>query len=367
MKDINFITNQSLNNTSGGWSGISYNIYKNLEQRTNVNYLGPVAPQMVFSEKLFSKTKRTVGLKGNFSFFSDKRLRKIREIVEEKKQKANYNLFFGQTPWIDCNFAAPYGVYMDADFSTYLRIYSNPKSFSKKDIQRITQKEEKWLQSAKNIFVGSQWTWDEMTKIYDLDESKKTIVWTGGNVEIPKKDTYSGDLIFTFISLDFLNKGGEIAVKAFLDIKKQFPSAVLKILGQEPPVEYRKLEGISYEGYLRKTVPEEYEKFVKILSESFMMIHPTTMDTMGAVIIESGYHGCPTIAPKSFGIPELILDNKTGIVVDLPFDNYSFSNKIISLIKNKQDYYLMRQNVREHTTGNFTWNEIGNKIFQSIQ
>jgi len=367
MIDINFITNQSLTNTSGGWSGISYNIFKNLEQRTNVNYLGPVAPPMFFSEKLVSKAKRTVGMRGNFSFFSDNRLRKIRKIVEESKKKANYNLFFGQTPWIDCNFSTPYGVYMDADFSTYLRIYSNPKNFSEKDIQRISKKEEKWLQSAKNIFVGSQWTWDEMIKTYKLDESKKTIVWTGGNVEIPKKDIYSGDLIFTFISLDFLNKGGEIVVKAFLEIKKQFPSAVLKILGQEPPVEYKNLDGISYEGYLRKTVPEEYKKFVSILSESFMMIHPTTMDTMGAVIIESGYHGCPTIAPNSFGIPELILDNRTGMVVDLPFNHHSFSDRIISLINNRQDYNLMRQNVRKHTTGNFTWNEIGNKILRSIQ
>src|SRR5690606_30141521 len=109
-------------------------------------------------------------------------------------------------------------------------------------------------------------------------------------------------------------KGGYVCVKAFEIIRQKNPSAQLIIIGQQPPQEVVQHEGITYAGLLDKNNPADLNYFQGILEKTFFLIHPTTMDTMGAVIIEAGYYGCPTIAPKSFGIPELIHNNDTGIV-----------------------------------------------------
>ena len=362
---VNFITNQSLNNISGGWSGISFNIYNQLNRKFSTYYNGPINPPMIYSEKLVSKLLRLVGLRGNFAFYSDKRLRKINESIKEYYD-SDYNFFFGQTPWISYNSPKKYGVYMDADFLTYLDIYSNLSDFKPKDINRIVKMEEAWLQNAEHIFVGSQWTWDRMSESYDLEEDKKIILYTGGNIDLPKEDKYNGSLDLVFISLDFEKKGGYICVEAFMKVKETFPSLRLIILGQRPPQEIIELDGIMYGGFLRKNNPDELNKFIGILENAFLLVHPTKMDTMGAVLIEAGYFGCPSIAPARFGIPELVINNLSGYVIQSPFTALDFAGKIKYLLSNEEIYFKMRQNAWNHTRSNLTWDIIGNKIYNTI-
>ena len=367
MKKINFISNQDLGITSGGWSGINWNIHQEMSKYFKINYVGPINPTVNFSDKLISKIKRSIGLKSKFSFFSNNRLNSIKNQVEKQKTKSDYDFYFGQTPWIDCENSGHYGVYLDADFQTYLNIFSKPESFYDLDIKRIKQKEEKWLQKAKDIFVGSQWAWEEMLKDYDLKEEQKVVVYTGGNVELPDFDGYKNEYNLVFISLNFEKKGGHICVEVFNKLKIKFPKVTLTIIGEKPPDKILKIEGIIYAGLLRKTNKLEFEKFKRILSTAFLLIHPTKMDTMGAVLIEAGYFGCPSIAPKSFGIPELVLDEKTGFVVSLPFDYNSFVKKIELLIEDKNRYLIMRKNAWTYTRTKLTWEHIGLKLKNRIQ
>ena len=365
---INFITNQDIKITSGGWSGINYNIHRQLSKYFKINYVGPINPKMIFHQKLQSKLHRTLGLKGNFSFFSNKRLSVIKVLVSKKLEfDADYNFFFGQNPWLDCDFNKPYGVYLDADFQTYLKIFSKPETFRKSDINRIVKKEERWLQGARNIFVGSEWAWLEMLKYYNLKENQKLVVHTGGNVDLPKKDNYSGGFNLIFISLNFEKKGGFVCVEAFNSIKAKYPELTLTIIGEKPPADVLEIEGVIYAGLLRKTNKSEFEKFKSILENAFLLIHPTKMDTMGAVLIEAGYFGCPSIAPKSFGVPELVLNNETGFIVDVPFEANDFAEKIESLILNKHFYDKMRLNAWTYTRTQLTWDSIGNKIKKHIE
>ena len=365
--NINFITNQDLGETSGGWSGINSNIYRQLSKSFNINYVGPVNPPFNFLEKLISKLKRFLGLRSRFSFFSENRLNTIKNRVEQEKEISDYDFYFGQTPWVNCCSKVPYGVYMDADFKTYLNIFSTPNKFSLKDVNRIAKKEALWLQKAQHIFVGSEWAWQEMLKSYKLEDQQKVIVHTGGNIGLPKNDSYKGGFNLVFISLNFEKKGGFICVDAFSKVKEKFPEVTLSIIGEKPPNNILEIEGVVYEGLLRKTNEQELNKFKNILSKAFLLIHPTKMDTMGAVLIEAGYFGCPSIAPKSFGIPELVLNNKTGYVIDLPIDYNNIAIKIEELIQEKDIYSNMRKMSWDYTRAQLTWENIGMKIESKIK
>lgn len=365
---INFITNQDINITSGGWSGINFNINKQLIKYLDVNYIGPINPKMIFYQKLISKIYRVFGIKGNFSFFSNKRLANIeKQVADSLDDDVTYNFYFGQTPWLKCKYDVPYGVYLDADFQTYLRIFSKIDSFNESDITRIAKEEEKWLQGAKDIFIGSEWAWREMLKFYDLREEQKVVVHTGGNIDLPQKDEYKGGLNLVFISLNFEKKGGFICVEAFRKVKEKHPKLTLTIIGEKPPNDILSIDGVIYAGLLRKTDEDELAMFKSILSDAFLLIHPTKMDTMGAVLIEAGYFGCPSIAPRSFGVPELVLNEETGFIVDVPFEANDFAEKIESLILNKHFYDKMRLNAWTYTRTQLTWDSIGNKIKNHIE
>lgn len=366
MKKINFISNQDLKTTSGGWSGINFNLYDQLASHLKVNYIGPINPEVDLFQKTESKLFRSLGLRGKFNFFSKNRLKKINREVEMNLEDSDYNFFFGQTPWLECNYNTRYGVYLDADFITYLRIFSKIETFSKRDIQRIAQQEETWLKNASHIFVGSQWAWDEMERYYDLSPAQKQIVYTGGNIQLPSTDQYDHGLDLVFISLNFEKKGGAVCVEVFKKLKKKYPHLTLTIIGQRPPSEVLDLQGVKYAGFLKKTEAKDLEEFSKILSRAFLLIHPTKMDTMGAVLVEAGYFGCPSIAPRSFGIPELVLHDDTGIIVENPFTAEDIIVKIEELINNEDQYMGMRAKVWDHTRAHLTWDAIGSKILNQI-
>lgn len=364
---INYITTESVQSSSGGWSGINLRLYQELKKNHEINYIGPVNPSSNPFEKFYSKIRRITGKKGDFHFYSENRLRKIAEIVESRREKnATYNFFFGNTPWLKINPEAPYGVYLDASFPTYLNLYSKPEAFDESDIKRISDQERYWLKNATHLFFGSNWAREEAFKHLDFTHKNSHVVCTGGNVPIPCNDNFEGNFNFLFISLNFHKKGGVLCWEAFKDLRESFPSARLQVIGEQPPQNILDTPGVHYLGKLDKNNPEDLRLLTETLSKAFFLIHPTTMDTMGAVIVEAGYYGCPSIAPKSFGIPDLIKDKETGILLDLPLKKEQISEEIIFYLQNHQRYQEMRTKVRKFTMQNYSWNAIGEKISQTI-
>ena len=126
---IDFVTSESLEERSGGWSGMNYNLFLNLKEYFRVNYIGPVKPGTSIFKKVVSKLLRHLHLKGNFYFFSEKRLEKINKIVENAVSTETDIVFFhGSTPWIKINTGLPYYAYLDASFHTFLHPYQHRRT-----------------------------------------------------------------------------------------------------------------------------------------------------------------------------------------------------------------------------------------------
>lgn len=362
---INFITNLSLNETSGGWSGISARTFEQLKNFSTVNYIGPINPKYPILQKAWSKLLRTIGLKGDFTLFAKSRLEKIaKKYLLLKKDKCDIDFFHGATPWLLCKPESKYVTYIDATFSLYLDIFSKQDMFRSKHIQSIIEMECRWLREAEAVFFGSDWVKDHAIKEYALCEDKCHTIWVGGNIPVPESDEFSGGIKFLFISLDFVKKGGLYCVEAFKSIRIEFPNAELTIIGQKPPLEVLETPGVNYVGYLRKGVKAELEYFQSLLSKATGLVHPTLMDTMGMVLIEAGYFGCPSITTRKFGIPELVKDKETGFLLDTPIstDQIVEFMRLLCNNNNNEDYYMLRKNAREYTSSNLTWEAYGRRI-----
>ncbi|HAF25559.1 MAG TPA: hypothetical protein DCK93_22065 [Blastocatellia bacterium] len=364
---INFITNLDLKDTSGGWTGINQQLFLNLSEHFEINYAGPISPPIDYRAKFVSKLNRIAGRQGTFHFFSRRRLLRIAdEILGLADPSADYDFFHGQTPWIEYQSPRPYGVYIDACFSTYMDIYHTRSRFLESDIKRICDLESRWLSNARNVFFGSKWAMEETLRIYSIPKLRCQVVGIAGNVPIPKKDGYSNELNFLFIALDFERKGGRLCLEAFNRLRQEFPRAKLIILGEKPPRDVLATPHVSYGGYLRKTIAAEFKLLQEFLMQAFALIHPTSMDTMGMVLIEAGYFGCPAIAPRSFGIPELVRDGITGLLVEPPPSIEAIAECMLWLCRNPDSYFAMRKAVKEHASTVLTWNAVVNRIAKGI-
>jgi hypothetical protein len=146
----NYISNLSLDEVSGGWSGFNAAIYKSLSRHFELEYVGPISPPPDSFAKMVSKIHRTMGNRGNFPFFSRRRLATVSSEVRKRAgAAARFDFFHGSTPWVAYQPAIPYACYLDVCFATYIDIYHDRSQFAEADLKRSAR------EVRRRISVGS--------------------------------------------------------------------------------------------------------------------------------------------------------------------------------------------------------------------
>jgi glycosyltransferase involved in cell wall biosynthesis len=366
---LNFISNFTADSIGGGWDGINKMLFKYLSTKLDCQYIGPVNPAVFRIQKVKSKILRTFFSNGDFYFFSDKRLNLIAELVSRTDFQGPV-FYFGATPWVRVKNYSPYYTYLDVCFYDYVKLFSSIESFSKKDIQRICELESDFLSNAKHIFWGSSWSKTRAEEVYNRKFSSSTVISTGGVIEFPEQVTSPYERFelrkILFISTNFKAKGGDVAFQAVKKLNDLGLKFSLEIVGKEPPEAFLEFDFVSYHGYLDKTESIDLAKLQSLYSNSFLLVHPTSMDTMGAVIAEAGYFGLPCIAPNSFGIPDLIIDNQTGLLIKTPIEVDEVVEKILQCVNSKESYIKLVDDVLYYMRDQRSWQSISNIITKII-
>lgn len=363
---ISYISNITLSESSGGMSGINNALYHQIDKHYEVCDYSLINPKNDLVSKIISKLKRSIGLLGNYHFFSNRRLQTINKIFKTTKKNGDHYFFLGFTQWTAIKTELPYYCYNDACFATYVDIYNNRDEFSEKDLNRIFNKEKEWLSKAKLVFFNSDWAIEETKKAYKIKGANFVNVGVGGFIDIPKKDNYASGFNFLFISREFIPKGGLVLVKALAKVREVNPNVQLWVIGDAPPKEVQKQEGIVYKGFFNKSIAEEHNALIKIFEESFCLVHPTVKDISPLVIKELAYYGCPAIATNRFAIPEFVIPEKSGLLIENPEDVTEVATKMTYLIENQEAYKAMRRFTRKNAVENYTWDKVGERILKAL-
>jgi len=359
----NYITNISLSESSGGLSGFNAAMFASLSRHYALEYVGPVSPQPDFPARVVSKVRRVAGWPGSFQFFSQRRLDRIAKEVEHRvRADVALDFFHGSTPWVAYAPPVPYACYLDVCFATYISVYHRRAEFSARDVARIEGQEAEWLRKAARVFFSSSWALEDAASAYVLDRSKLVVAGLGGHVPIPSGDTFRGGSEFLFMSLDFFGKGGDVCVDAFRRARLEAPAADLRIVGAKPPDAVLAIPGVSYEGRLDKAVDSQMKRMQALLASSVALVHPTVKDATPQVIVEAAYHGCPVIAPRSFGIPNVVLDGITGCLVPKPPEAAAVADRMLWMLRNPAEYRQMRAATRARALASFTWEQVGDRV-----
>lgn len=319
-----------------------------------VNFVGPINPPFISWQKFLSKLSRWAGWKGDFSFFSRRRLGQIaREVRDKCQREAALDFFHGFTPWISVTSERPYVTWSDCTFRDYIRFYHTAENFRETDLRRIEMAEIAWLKKARLVMFTSQWAAERVISDYGLDANKIAIAGIFGEFEMPDSDSFAGEKKFVFVSTNFQAKGGPVVLSAFREVRKRFPEASLVIVG-DCPAQTRSESGVAVAGFLRKEVPAEAARFRDIMGTARALIHPTKSDIAPLLIVEAGYFGCPAISSRRFAIPELVEDGTSGLLLDDPSDAGSVARAMIWMLENEEGYRSMRQAAWARTREKFS-------------
>ncbi len=170
--------------------------------------------------------------------------------------------------------------------------------------------------------------------------------------ETIKIEGTKGRLIIGFVGrFDKEEKGIDILLKSFIKIFERNNDAALFFIGSGKDENIISKYKNTYDLPIYKV--QAQDNVYTYLNKIDILVLPSRIEPFGIVIIEAGYMKKPVIASNVDGIPEIIDDGINGLLF-APEDHEDLSNKIISLINDKDKAKILGEKLHQKVINNFT-------------
>lgn len=135
------------------------------------------------------------------------------------------------------------------------------------------------------------------------------------------------------------------AIKATAIVQKSVPGLKLSIAGSGPQKEELKamVRSLKLEKNVNFTGKLQPEEIACLYQEADIMLNPTTVDNMPNSVLEAMASGVAIVTTNVGGIPYIVNDNETALLVDVN-NSGQMAKKIIALLNDKQLYAKLVNN-----------------------
>jgi glycosyltransferase involved in cell wall biosynthesis len=158
-------------------------------------------------------------------------------------------------------------------------------------------------------------------------------------------------------------KGQDLALRALAECKDELPHLHLAFIGRTAEAEY--------EAALRRQAEEtgltskvhfmgERKDIVGLIDSLDLLLVPSEMESFGLAALEAMTRGKPVIAAKVGGLPEVVEDGVTGLV--LPLDAMAWRDGLICLASDAEKAREMGRAGRHNAKTNFSVEKMVEKL-----
>ncbi len=234
-------------------------------------------------------------------------------------------------------------------------IFDSPSSTVMKKILQNSMKK------ADALTVLSKITQLEMKKLTD---KKVELIPFGVDLnKFKPQDKQESDLIRIGTIRTLSEKYGlEYLIRAFAILAPKYKNIHLDIVGDGPQRDFLKeltidlnVESkVTFHGYVNQN--SEFEKYIDLLGnfDIFTILSVIDSETFGVAAVEASACQIPVVASNVGGLPEVIDDQETGIIVP-PRDAEKTAEALERLINDKELRLKMGANGRRKVENNYDW------------
>ncbi len=143
-------------------------------------------------------------------------------------------------------------------------------------------------------------------------------------------------------------KGFDVALDAFARIRDSFPNAMLTIAGAGPerPALERQAEALGLGQSVAFAGWVEPDAVYELVSQSTVMLVPSRWrEPLGIVAIEAALMARPVVAARTGGLAEVVIDAKTGFLVDKE-DPQALADRLSEVLSQPELAARLGQNAR---------------------
>lgn len=217
----------------------------------------------------------------------------------------------------------------------------------------------------------------EVLKYAVKDHSKLCVVGSVTDINKFKKQSKTGILHREFnIPSDYMLIGNIAEFTGFKD-HKTWVNTVAELVKRGLKAKYILVGKGSLENEVREQVASlglqnhiifaGFRKDIpQILPEFDIFLFTSNNEPTGGVILESYACNVPVVAAKAGGIPEVVIDNETGLLAEVG-NPISFANKVEQMIHDKVLQEKCIVNGRQFLINNFTKEIIARKMYEELK
>lgn len=257
----------------------------------------------------------------------------------------------------------------DATFAVMVDYYF--KGLVSWNVKQANKIEQTALLKATHAIYASQWAYNSAIQDYNADKSKLHVIEFGANIDeqniIPHKFTYNGQLDLLFLGVDWIRKGGDIAVEATSYLNDKGIPTTLHIAGiRNLDNNIANLPYVKNYGFLNKNNPNDYNQLVSIIQQSHCLLLPTKAECAGIVFCESSAYGLPIFTYNTGGISNYVENGKNGYMLPIGSSGQEFGEKILECLQSGELEKMSKTAVNVYKN-KLNWTAWGQKIEHIIK
>jgi glycosyltransferase involved in cell wall biosynthesis len=236
--------------------------------------------------------------------------------------------------------------------------------------------EKKLMKRSDALIAVSKYTVNELTELYGIDKNKIHVIYNGVDIERFKPRPNRAEIrrefglekdkkVVLFVGRLYHRKGIETLLRSVPPVLKEFSNVKFVISGtgfKQKEESLRKLakeldieDHVKFLGY----VPDE--KLPLLYSASDIFVLPAIYENFPFAILEAQATGLPVISTKVGGIPEFLVDNQNGFVIE-PRDPTQLTQRLLTLLQDAKLAKEMGDRGRKLIEEKFDWRLITGQV-----
>jgi glycosyltransferase involved in cell wall biosynthesis len=290
--------------------------------------------------------------------------------VREQVRKSRVDVLFGcciSTLLCEMEVEAPIVYFSDTTarliFESYPRLRSQPEGYRRAcdELERLGMKR------AAAVVLATERARRSAIEDYGVPPDRAFTVPMGANVDgppAPDPEAPSKEALRLVITAsDPERKRLDLAIDAVEELRRMGWAATLEVVGPPTPrsknhPHVRCLGALS----LRTAAGRRANR--EALIRSHLMILPSVGEAFGIAPCEAALLGRPSIVSAAGGLPEVVRDGETGLVMGLESGAAEYARALAALAARPERYRAMAAAAMRRARGEFTWERWGVRLVE---
>jgi glycosyltransferase involved in cell wall biosynthesis len=215
--------------------------------------------------------------------------------------------------------------------------------------------------NARLVFTMSRNISRSLISEYGCSAQRVKCVYAGSNVSAGMSGNIDNSRFsaknILFVGVEWERKGGPVLLEAFRILRRTHPDARLTVVGCSPQISEA---GVHIVGRIPLAEVPEYYRAASV----FCL--PTLNEPFGLVFLEAAAFGLPVVATRIGAIPEIVMNGKTGYIVE-PQNVPELAARLNDLLRDPLRAEQFGTHGREWVSRRYSWEETGHRLFAHIK